>query len=134
VIIQRPEWDAARQGADGRTYHKDDFDHGHPVLAIQGEHDLYGDGSVLLFPSYGHTPGHQCARVKLPKGDVVLAADCCYLKRSLDELRVSPLNVDRELSLQTLRQLRELRDRGTRIFYGHDGDFWRSLPQGTPLQ
>jgi len=56
VIIQRRELDAARQGGDGRTHNKDDFDHGHPVLAIQGEHDLYGDGSVLLFPSYGHTP------------------------------------------------------------------------------
>ncbi len=134
VVIQRPELEAARAGADGRVYHPDDLDQGHPILAVHGEHDLYGDGSVVLFPSYGHTPGHQCARVRLPKGDVVLAADCCYLKRSLDELRISPSDVDQELSLATLRHLRELRSRGTRIFYGHDGEFWKSVPQGIPIE
>jgi hypothetical protein len=26
-----------------------------------------------------------------------------------------------------------MRARGTRIFYGHDGEFWKSLPQGRPI-
>jgi N-acyl homoserine lactone hydrolase len=133
IIVQRRELHAARASADGRLYHKDDFDIGHPLLEIEGEYDLYGDRSVTLFPSYGHTPGHQCARIKLPKGDVVLTADCCYLRRSLDELRIPPHNFDRELSFATLRRLRDMRAGGARIFFGHDGEFWKSMPQGIAI-
>jgi len=84
VIIQDRERAAAAAADDIRLYNPADFDHGHPVLAIDGEHDLYGDGSVVIFPSYGHTPGHQSVRVSLASGDVVLAADCCYLQRNLE--------------------------------------------------
>ncbi len=132
IVVQRRERQAART-ADSKLYNKDDFELGHPVLEIDGEHDLYGDGSVTIFPTYGHTPGHQSVRVKLPKGDVVLTADCCYLKRSLDELRPPPDNADRELSLATLRRLRDLQSQGARIFFGHDGQFWQSVPQGLPI-
>jgi len=132
VIVQRPERQAARV-AEGPIYDKRDFDVGHPVKEIEGEYDLYGDGSVSIFPTYGHTPGHQSARVKSPKGDVVLAADCCYLRRSLDELRVPPQNFDREQSLATLRLLRSMQASGHRIFFGHDGEFWKSIPQGIAL-
>lgn len=130
VIVQSRELVAADAGAGTKLYDHADFGHGHPVLAINGEHDLYGDGSVVIFPTYGHTPGHQSARVKLPGGDVVLAADCCYLKQSLDDLRTSPGDADPQAALATLRRLSAMRNRGTRIFYGHDLDFWRTLPDG----
>lgn len=133
IIVQRRERQAAFSSADGRLYHIDDFDLGHPVLEIEGEYDLYGDGSVVLFPTYGHTPGHQCAKIKLGQGDVILTADCCYLRRSLDELRLPSHNFDRELSQATLRRLQAMQAMGAKIFFGHDGDFWKSVPQGLPL-
>lgn len=136
VIVQARERPAARADADSgsQLYDPKDFDNGHPVLAIDSEHDLFGDGSVVLFPTYGHTPGHQSARVKLQDGDVILAGDCCYLKRSLDELRGSPRDADREASLATLRHLASLREQGARIFYGHEGAFWKTVPQGQPIR
>ncbi|MCS3835695.1 glyoxylase-like metal-dependent hydrolase (beta-lactamase superfamily II) [Pseudomonas sp. JAI111] len=134
IIVQRRERRAAVELNDGKLYNTKDFDVGHPVREIDGELDLFGDGSVLIFPSYGHTPGHQCARIKLPKGDVVLSADCCYLKRSLDELRVPPHNFDQELALDTLKRLRAMQAQGARIFYGHDGEFWKTVPQGVALR
>jgi N-acyl homoserine lactone hydrolase len=79
-------------------------------------------------PTYGHTPGHQSAIVKLPGGDVLLAADCCYLQDNLDTLRTSPGDSDPQMALDTLRRLSAMRDRGTRIFYGHDRTFWQTLP------
>jgi N-acyl homoserine lactone hydrolase len=133
IIIQQRERSVASVAAGTKLYDRADFDHGHPVLAIDGEHDLFGDGSVIIFPTYGHTPGHQSARVKLASGDVVLAADCCYLKRSLDERRVSSGDADPDQARATLRRLSEMRDQGVRIFFGHDGEFWKSLPQGRPL-
>lgn len=133
MIIQSKELAAARACDIPMLYDRNDYDHGHPILAIDGEHDLFGDGSVVIFPTLGHTPGHQSVRLRLPKGDVVLTADCCYLKRNLDELVVPEFNVDREVSIATLKMLRSMRDKGVRIFYGHDKDFWASVPQSTAI-
>ena len=132
VLIQTGEWDYAQSGVD-RAYHPAEFDTGQPVVKLHGEHDLFGDGSVVLFPSPGHTPGHQCARIRLPAGDVILAADCCNMRASLDEMRLADHVHDRDAALATLGRLRDLRDAGARIFYGHDPEFWSGVPQAKAL-
>jgi glyoxylase-like metal-dependent hydrolase (beta-lactamase superfamily II) len=133
LVLQRKEIEYARANADGRLYAPADFETGHPMLLLDGEHDLFGDGLVTILPTFGHTPGHQSARVQLPAGNVILAADCCYLKRTLDELRLSALTYDKEQALATLRVLASMRNSGSRIFYGHDADFWATVPQNVPL-
>jgi glyoxylase-like metal-dependent hydrolase (beta-lactamase superfamily II) len=134
VVVQMAEHSFAHgPGSQDQAYHRPEFDLGHPVLRIQGEHDLFGDGSVVLFPTPGHTPGHQCARVRVGRAQVVLAADCCNLKRSLDEFRLPDHVHDADQALGTLRLLRNMRDQGTHIFYGHDPDFWKTLPKVVPL-
>ena len=90
---------------------------------------MFGDGSVTCIPTYGHTLGHQALRVRLAGGDVVLAADACYLRRTLEELHLPPVVRDREAMLASLRHLRALRERGARIFYGHDPELWAGMPQ-----
>ncbi len=131
VVVQRREWDAGRDETLSRAnaYDRRDYDLGHEVLAVEGEHDLFGDGSVVCVPTYGHTPGHQSLRVRLTTGDVVLAGDACYLKRTLDELHLPAVVHDREAMLASLRALRVLREAGTRIVYGHDPDLWTTVPQ-----
>ncbi len=131
VVIQAPEWDAARAG--GEAYEGGMFDAGHPVLKLNGEHDLFGDGAVMLFPTPGHTPGHQCARVLLESGPVVLAGDCCYMRRTLDDLALPRITADPETHLKSIKALRAMRDRGDRIFYGHDPEQWAGVPQGTRI-
>ena len=43
---------------------------------ITGDYDVFGDGSVTLILTPGHTPGHQSLMVKLPKtGTVILTGD-----------------------------------------------------------
>ena len=133
VVIQRRELEAARQNEGGPMYDPADFDHGQPLLKIDGEHDLFGDGTLMLFPTYGHTPGHQSARVKLASGDVVLTADCCYMGYNLDHLCIPGLNIDHEASLEVLRRLRGLRDKGARLVFGHDPDQWQGAPLGQPI-
>jgi len=131
IVIQHREWEAGRD-ADRITasgYNPADYDTGQEVLTIDGEHDLLGDGSVTCLPTYGHTPGHQSLRVRLPDGDVVLTSDACYLRRTLEELRLSPVVYNRDAMLASLRRLRTLRDAGARLFYGHDPEFWATVPQ-----
>ena len=131
LVVQRREWEAGCDPDLARTNFFDaaDYDLGHARLEVDGEHDLFGDGRIVCIPTYGHTPGHQSLRVRLDGGELVLAADACYLRRTLEELHLSPIRHDREAMLDSLRKLRRLRDAGARIFYGHDPEFWSGLPQ-----
>jgi len=131
VVVQRREWEAGRDAElrAANSYDPRDYDLGQDVIAVDGEHDVFGDGAVVCVATHGHTPGHQSLRVRLASGDVVLAADACYLRRTLEELALPPTVFDRDAMLASLLRLRALRDAGARIFYGHDPEFWASLPQ-----
>jgi N-acyl homoserine lactone hydrolase len=46
------------------------------VIVTADEHDVFGDGTVILKAAPGHTPGHQVLYVRLPDtGPVVLSGD-----------------------------------------------------------
>jgi N-acyl homoserine lactone hydrolase len=131
MLVQRREWDA---GMDPDTaarhgYNPRDFDLGHTLRLVDGEHDVFGDGSVMCLPTHGHTAGHQSLRLRLDSGDVVLAADACYFCRTLRERRL-PRNVhDRAAMLTSLDRLAALERGGARIVFGHDPEYWRAVPQ-----
>ena len=131
LVVHAKEWRAAHRANTQAAgiYHPDDFDHMTSVREVDGELDLFGDGSVVVFPTPGHTPGHQSLRLKLDSGDIVLAADCCYLKQTLDALHLPASVYNREQMLESLGTLRRLQSGGARIFYGHDPEFWKTVPQ-----
>src|SRR5436853_6846415 len=101
------------------AYHKTDFDTGQRVRKLAGEHDLFGDGSVVCLPTYGHTPGHQSLRLQLDGGEVVLAADSCYFCRTLRERRLPPRAHDREAMLASLARIAAPQAGGDSLFHGH---------------
>jgi glyoxylase-like metal-dependent hydrolase (beta-lactamase superfamily II) len=133
VIVQSREWAAAQASEDPWVYNKVDFDTGHSVKAIDGELDLFGDGTVMIVPTYGHTPGHQSAIVRLAGGEILLAADCCYTERNLNERVLPGFTFDKEAGLVTLDRLAQLRAKGTRIMFGHDATMWKSVTEGAPV-
>jgi glyoxylase-like metal-dependent hydrolase (beta-lactamase superfamily II) len=132
VVVQRAEWDAGHDAdlAARNFYAPHDYDTGHDVVTVDGEHDLFGDGRVVCLPTPGHTPGHQSLRVRLDDGaDVVLAADACYLRRTLEALHLPAVLHDREAMLASLHRLRALQAAGARIVYGHDPESWATVAQ-----
>lgn len=46
---------------------------------VEGEHDVFGDGRLVLFPTPGHSKGHQSLLVRLDGRTVILLADAAYL-------------------------------------------------------
>ena len=106
----RPGWiptSAARRGFNPR-----DFDLGHKLRLVDGEHDVFGDGSVVCLPTHGHTPGHQSLKAAArASGDIVLAADSCYFCRTLRERRLPRFVYDREAMLASLDRLAALEKR-----------------------
>jgi N-acyl homoserine lactone hydrolase len=71
--------------------------------------------------------------VILEGGPVVLTGDCCYMRRTMDDLALPRITADPETHLKSILALRAMRDRGDRIFYGHDPEQWASVPQGLKL-
>jgi hypothetical protein len=66
-----------------------------PMIELNGDLDLFGDGSVYIHRPVSHTPGSQIALIRLPKtGLVVLTSDVRYLK-ALDVGRVRSPYLDR---------------------------------------
>lgn len=131
MVVQRREWEAATDPdiASKVGFMRQDYDHGHDRMMIDGEHDIFGDGAVVCLPTYGHTPGHQSLKVRLAAGDVVLTGDACYLRRTLEEMRLPKILYDAAQMTESLKKLKELQRRGARIFYGHDPEFWAGVPQ-----
>ena len=131
VIIQKREWQAGFDPdiAAQRGFTRGDFDLGHKVIQIDGEHDVFGDGCVVCLPTHGHTPGHQSLKVRLDGREVVLAADACYFCRTLQERRLPPRAHDHDQMRASLDRLAALQAGGATIFFGHDAAFWKTVPQ-----
>ena len=131
LLIQQNEWDAASndETAAAHGYDPRDYDLGHKLKVIHGEYDVFGDGSVICLPTFGHTPGHQSLALRLDSGDCVLTADACYFCQTLAERRLPRYVADRTAMLDSLDRLETLKTNGARLIYGHDPDFWTDVPQ-----
>lgn len=67
------------------------------VIIENNEHDVFGDGTVIIKLAAGHTPGHQVLYVKLPKtGGVVLSGDLYHFPEARTLKRVATFDFDQE--------------------------------------
>ena len=112
MLVQRREWDAGMDSdtAVRRGFNPRDFDLGHKLRLVDGEHDVFGDGSVVCLPT-----------------------DACYFCQTLRERRLPRYVDDIEAMLDALDRLEALERAGARIFFGHDPEFWRTVPQAPAL-
>jgi glyoxylase-like metal-dependent hydrolase (beta-lactamase superfamily II) len=132
-LVQRPELLAARRPGFVPGYSPSPIDFDHPLAyqVIDGEHDVFGDGTVLLLPTYGHTPGHQSLLVRSGKAArLVCAADACYTSENMDRDVLPKILWDAGVMRESLAALRRLRDRdGATVFFGHDPAQWAATPR-----
>jgi glyoxylase-like metal-dependent hydrolase (beta-lactamase superfamily II) len=77
-----------------------------PVVKLNGDHDVFGDGSVVIKPAPGHTPGHQVLVVRLPKtGAVLLSGDMVHFQENWTNRRVPGMNFNRDQSAKTMETI-----------------------------
>ena len=98
---------------------------------IDGDHDVFGDGSVRILRAPGHTPGHQMLLVTLPKaGRILLGGDLFHTKENEREWRVPVFNVNRADTLASFDRARRLsRSYRARFIVQHSPEDFASLPQ-----
>jgi glyoxylase-like metal-dependent hydrolase (beta-lactamase superfamily II) len=109
LLIQRPEYEAAfaeevevpgfepalYEGLKEREW-----------TLLDGDHDVFGDGRVLILSVPGHTPGHQALFVNLSnQGPIVLSGDLYHFRVSREERIVPAWNVDAEATLMSMDKL-----------------------------
>lgn len=94
----------------------------HPVKKLEGDYDVFGDGSVTIISTPGHTPGHQSLLVKLPKtGAIVLAGDAVHFKDNWDNRRVPSINFDKVKTVDSMQRIADvLAKEKAQLWINHD--------------
>jgi N-acyl homoserine lactone hydrolase len=94
----------------------------HPVTLLEGDRDVFGDGSVTLLSTPGHTPGHQSLLVKLPSsGAIVLSGDAVHFKANWDNRGVPSMNVSKDQTLVSMQKISDVMAREkAQLWINHD--------------
>jgi N-acyl homoserine lactone hydrolase len=145
-VLSEPEWEAAT--TDRRPFMRGyrpahyDYAFDYRTVSYGGERiesystfgrtfDLFGDGSVRLAFTPGHSEGHQCVIARLRDRDFVIAGDAVYTMRQLENGPEPPRPVDRHNWRRSMRELRHFRSQFPQavIVPSHDHELWPKLEQ-----
>ena len=76
---------------------------------IDGDTDVFGDGSVMLVSTPGHTPGHQSLLIHLRNsGFIILSGDVVHLQGNFQKDIVPSLNTSKPESIASMEKVRHL--------------------------
>ena len=117
LLIQKAEVDWAF--ADGK---QPPFKKQRMMQLLNGDHDVFGDGSAVILSTPGHTPGHQSLLVHLAKtGYVVLTGDLAHFKDNWDNDRVPSMNTSADQTHASHAKVAKvLADKKAKLWINHD--------------
>ena len=99
---------------------------------IEGDadYDVFGDGSVTIIQTPGHTPGHTVLLVRLPNaGPVLLTGDMYHIAESRELHAVPTFNTDREQTLASQAKVERIAtETGARVIRQHVAEDFEALP------
>jgi glyoxylase-like metal-dependent hydrolase (beta-lactamase superfamily II) len=76
---------------------------------IDGDVDVFGDGSVTLVSTPGHTPGHQSLLVRLKNsGFIILSGDVVHSEDNFRRNIVPSLNTNKAESVASMEKIRQM--------------------------
>jgi N-acyl homoserine lactone hydrolase len=113
LLIGAREWDAitAPKPAEGVNYKPfENWAKGEgKVEPLALDKDVFGDGSVIVLRTPGHTPGHQSLLVKLPQtGNVIISGDAVHFRENYDTVGVPVFNFDRAQTVASIERLKRI--------------------------
>lgn len=147
VLTTKEEWSAVERTLPAfEGYLTELIDGTYPIRTLPTESaiempevgrvlDLFGDGSIWLIPTSGHSRGQFSALLNTQGSPILLTFDAAHLAASL-ELRIPPgFVVNRDAALDSIDRLGALKAaRPTlRVFYGHEPTQWAGKPWAVTL-
>jgi glyoxylase-like metal-dependent hydrolase (beta-lactamase superfamily II) len=142
-LVSRREWKAAVEprGAT-RGYVRRQFDHAFDFRLVDFDssaadsfatfgrsYDVFGDGSVRVVSTPGHTFGHLSVVLRLAAGEALVAGDAIYSMRTMRDSHLPHRVVDEHLFRRSLREIQLYAEQtpDALIIPGHDMAAWREL-------
>ena len=113
LLIGKGDWDllvAGKQpeGVSGAPL-KHWLSEGGKVEPLALDKDVFGDGTVMVLYTPGHTPGHHSLLVKLAQmGPVILAGDAAHFHENYDSNGVPSFNHDRAQTIASIDRIKKI--------------------------
>lgn len=141
-VVSAAEWEAAAEGGMTDGYLRRQFDHAFDYRLLDFESDeadsfasfgrsfdLFGDGSVRIVFTPGHTPGHCSVVLRLRERDVLLTIDAAYTHRTIAETALPQRMADEHRFRRSLREIQLYIEQnpGALVVPGHDLEAFRRL-------
>jgi glyoxylase-like metal-dependent hydrolase (beta-lactamase superfamily II) len=134
VLIGAREWEAITsanppQGANVKPF--EGWIKGENKVEPQPiDKDVFGDGSVIMLRTPGHTPGHSSLLVKLAQmGPVILSGDAVHFHENLESDGVPAFNYDRAQTVASVQRLKKIAENlKATIIIQHDARDVDKLP------
>jgi N-acyl homoserine lactone hydrolase len=102
---------------------------GGQLTEVQGDLDIFGDGSVVMLNMPGHTPGHHSLLIRLASGPVMLSGDTYHFAEQVAHRGVPPFNTNRAESLASMDRFDRLaRNLHARVIIQHEPADIAKLP------
>ena len=144
IVVTAKEWEAAttdpRPSLRGYRPTHYDYAFDYRTIDYDGEgiasyatfgrtFDLFGDGSVRLASTPGHTAGHQSVICRLSENDFVIGGDAFYTINQLAGGPPQPRPADPHLWRRSLRELQHFQRSYPKAILtpGHDAEAFRRL-------
>jgi len=134
LLIGKGDWDALSsprppEGAAAAPL-KHWLSEGGKVEPVALDKDVFGDGTVMMLYTPGHTPGHHSLLVKLPQtGAVILTGDAAHFQENYETNGVPSFNFDRAQTLASLDRIKKIAGNGkTTVVIQHDPRDVSKLP------
>jgi glyoxylase-like metal-dependent hydrolase (beta-lactamase superfamily II) len=97
-------------------------------LEVEGDHDVFGDGSLQLLWMPGHSVGGMALRVQLPTQSIILAGDSAHVELQLETMMPLEVDADNNAAIRTLYRLRLLREwSNTKLWIPHEINHWNAF-------
>ncbi len=95
---------------------------GNAYVKLTGNHDVFGDGSVVIMRAPGHTAGHQVLYINLPEtGPIVLSGDLYHFTKNRENKGVPSFNSDKDQSLASMDLVEQfLIDNNAKLWIQHE--------------
>ena len=111
LLIGQKEWEALTAPKPMAGANVAGFKHwlsdGGKVEPLAGDKDVFGDGTVVIFRTPGHTPGHQSVLVRLKqKGPVILVGDAAHFRENYATDGVPGFNYDRADTIASMERIK----------------------------
>jgi glyoxylase-like metal-dependent hydrolase (beta-lactamase superfamily II) len=134
LLIGKGDWEVLNDPKPNPGINTANFSHwisgGGKVEPLPGDKDVFGDGSVIMLNTPGHTPGHHSLLVKLKeKGDVLITGDLAHFRENYESNGVPTFNTSRAETLASLDRFKQLaKNLNAMVIIQHDARDIEKLP------